>query len=300
MTFHEPFVAQYQALPAIIQQMLLASALLVVGWVAIKLVGLAIKGTMRRAKRLDRTVTEFLVTLYAVGAWLLLGAVVLYIAFGVPATALAGLLAVAGFVLGFAVKDTLGNLAAGVTLLVYRPFRVDDVVSVGDVTGKVTNLGIALTTVKLYDARIATMANGEVLQSTIINHTREPTRMADVDVGIAYDDDIDTAIKAILDALAKDPRVLEDPAPEVRVKALGDNSVNLHVRPWVKTPEVWNAKAEFHAIVKRALDDAGCSIPFPQRDVHIIQANGGSDGNGSSGDGSRRLTARQEDPSANP
>jgi small conductance mechanosensitive channel len=100
--------------------------------------------------------------------------------------------------------------------------------------------------------------------------------MADVEVGIAYDDEIETAVKAVLAALRADPRVLPDPAPEVRIKALGDNSVNLHVRPWVVTADVWKAKAEFHGLVKKALDDAGCSIPFPQRDVHVFAAGNGA------------------------
>ncbi len=277
MGLHEAAVDWYVGQPGWVQDIVVAAFVVVVGAIVIGILHTWIDVALKRSRRVEETVRRFLLTIFQIAAWIFVGVAVLYV-FGVSATALAGLLAAAGFILGFAVKDSLGNIAAGVTLLLYRPFYVDDVVTIGDATGKVMDLGLAMTTVRLKDARLASLTNGEVLSSVIINHTREPTRMADVDVGIGYDDDIQKAIKAILDALEADPRVLADPKPDVRITALGDNSVNLNVRPWVKTGDVFVAKADFHRVVKQALDDAGCSIPYPQRDVHMIPVNGEGDG----------------------
>lgn len=277
MALHEAVFDWYATQPAWAQNLVQAIIVVVVAAIAIGLLHAWIEAALRRSGRVEKTVRRFFLTVFQVSAWGLVGVAVLYV-FGVNATALAGLLAAAGFILGFAVKDSLGNIAAGVTLLLYRPFRIDDVVTVGDVTGKVTDLGLAMTAIRMKDARIASLTNGEVLSNVIINHTLEPVRMADVDVGIGYDDNIETAIKAILGALEQDPRVLDDPKPDVRITALGDNSVNLNVRPWVNTEDVWVAKADFHRVVKKALEDAGCSIPYPQRDIHMIA----EDGNGAS------------------
>lgn len=279
MAVHEAVFDWYARQPGWAQNVVQALIVIVVGAILIGLLHTWIGAALKRSRRVEETVRRFLLTIFQISAWIFVGVAVLYV-FGVSATALAGLLAAAGFILGFAVKDSLGNIAAGVTLLLYRPFYVDDVVTIGDATGKVIDLGLAMTTVRLKDARLASLTNGEVLSSVIINHTREPTRMADVDVGISYDDDIQTAIKAILDALEADPRVLPDPKPDVRITALADNSVNLNVRPWVKTADIWVAKADFHRVVKKALEDAGCSIPYPQRDVHMTPVNGDGDDDG--------------------
>lgn len=266
---------EFLGLPGWAQSTILALIVLAAGATLVGILHAWLGAALARSRRIDPTLRDFFLALFHVGAWLLVVVAVLYV-FGVSATILASLVAVAGFVVGFAMKDSLANLAAGATLLIYRPFNVDDVVKIGDITGKVTSLGLAMTTVRLYDAQIATLSNSQILGNPILNMTRAPERMADIEVGIAYDDDIDTAVKAILAALEKDARVLADPAPEVRVRALADSSVNLHVRPWVKTEDLWKAKAEFHAVVKRALDEAGCSIPFPQRDVHVVPGGNGA------------------------
>ncbi len=268
MAVHEtilPYAAQYPWLNTTLRVVLV----LVLGWLAIRFLRPIILRTLDHGK--DATLTGFLRRVISMVSWVIVAVVALGVA-GVDAAALAGGIAVGGFIIGFAVKDTLGNLAAGVTLLIYRPFDKGDTVSIAGTDGDVMDLGMAMTWIKTADARIAAIPNGSVLGGTIINHTREPKRRADVTVGISYDDDIDTTIRAILDDVAKDPRVLDDPAPGVRITALGDSSVNLQVRPWVNTDDYWQTRADLNATVKRAVEGAGCSIPYPQRDVHVHNA----------------------------
>ncbi len=261
--------AAWTGLPEWIQTAVQIALLLLVG-VFFRAVGHGLlRRALRKSKHIDATTRGFLLRTISFAVWL----AVIFVALGllgVDTVALAGGLAVGGFIVGFALKDSLGNLAAGIMLLLYRPFNVGDNVTLDGEQGDVRSLGMALTTIKAGDGRIVTIPNGKVLGGTITNHTREPIRRADVLVGIGYDDDIDTAVRAIMDAVAADERVLEDPAPSVRIRDLGDSAVGLQVRPWVNTEDFWKARADMHGIVKRALERAGCSIPYPQQDIHII------------------------------
>lgn len=266
--FHERIDALQMTLPPWQLKILTAAVVVVAGWLFMKIgIGLIERG-MRHNRYIDDTLTHFIHAVMSAIGWIVIFMAVLA-TLGVDLAALVGGLAIGGFVIGFALKDTLGNLAAGVMLLFYRPFNIDDTVTIAGETGEVTSLGMALTTLKVADGRIVTLPNGNVLGSSITNHTRLPIRRADVMVGISYSDDIDVAIKAIMEALPQDPRVLAEPALSVRLTELGDSSVGLQVRPWVATGDFWQAKADFHGIVKRALESAGCSIPFPQRDIHV-------------------------------
>lgn len=270
MSFHQAFMDGLRALPTW-QETTLHIALVIIGaWAFIKLGLKWVNRAMYRSRHVDDTLRMFFMnTVRMTGG--ILAAIVILAILGVDLAALVGGLAIGGFVIGFALKDTLGNLAAGVMLLFYRPFNVGDTVTIAGNDGEVTNLGMALTTMKVADGKIVTIPNGSVLGSAIVNHTREPIRRADVIVGIGYDDDIDAAVKAILEAVAEDPRVLKDPAPGVRITALGASSVDLQVRPWVNTDDFWQAKADLHKTVKAAVEAAGCTIPYPQQDVHLHQ-----------------------------
>ncbi len=266
----QDFLSGISALPGWQMSILTGAIIVVVGYLFMRFGRSLVKAAMQRNKHIDDTLTHFVHAVISAIGWIVIVCAVLVYSLGVDLTAMLGGLAIGGFVVGFALKDTLGNLAAGVMLLFYRPFNLGDTVTISGETGDVMSLGMALTTLKIADGRIVTLPNGNVLGSAITNHTRMDQRRADVVVGISYDDDIDTAIKAILEALGQDPRVLQDPAPSVRITSLGASSVDLQVRPWVKTSDFWQAKAEFHATVKRAVEGAGCSIPFPQSDLHIV------------------------------
>lgn len=270
----------------LVQSTAQATIIVVVSFVVISIFNRRIRHWLEKLPRVDRTALRFVIRTFDMVAWVIVAGFVLA-AYGVDPTALLGGLAIGGFILGFALKDTLGNLAAGVMLLFYRPFNVDDVVTVGGETGVVVQLGMALTTVRAFDGRIITIPNGKTLGDTIQNHTRHPVRRTDIKVGIGYDDDIDTATRAILEALPKDPRVLADPAPAIWITSLGDNSIEFLVCPWVNTPDFATAKTDLHVLVKRALEAAGCTIPFPQRDVHLyrhdVAGDGGHGGPGATG-----------------
>lgn len=264
------FIDGLAALPGWQRSLFTAAAIILVGYLFMRFGRALVRRGMERNRHIDATLTQFVMAVISSVGWIVIVGAVLVYAGNVDLTAMLGGLAIGGFVIGFALKDTLGNLAAGVMLLFYRPFNLGDTVTISGETGDVVSLGMALTTLKVADGRIVTIPNGNVLGSAITNHTRNPIRRADVLVGISYDDDIDTAVKAVMQALSSDERVLPEPAPSVRITSLGASSVDLQVRPWVNTPDVWQAKADLHATVKRALESAGCSIPYPQQDVHII------------------------------
>ena len=269
MSLHQGAVDWLLARPEWQQRALLFAATLVLGVIVIKVAEKLVDGAMYRSKHIDATLRNFLDSVTNVIGWILLVIVLLTIV-GVDLAALLGGLAIGGFVIGFALKDTLGNLAAGVMLLFYRPFKVGDTVTIAGQDGDVQDLGISMTTLLAADGRIVTIPNGNVLGGTVVNHTRHHVRRADVLVGISYDANIDTAVRAIMEELGKDDRVLHEPALGIRITNLGDNAVGLQVRPWVKTADIWQAKADFHGTVKHALDSVGINIPYPQRDVHMI------------------------------
>lgn len=272
MTFHERATNAFFALPEWGQRLILVALVLVLGWFTIAMARVWAQRALGRMQRLDETVRQFFLTVLVACGWVVVIVVALGV-LGVDSAALLGGLAIGGFIVGFALKDVLGNFASGVMLLFYRPFRVGEVAEVGGHTGIVADIGLSLTTIRAADGRLITIPNAAVISGTIVNHTREPKRRADVDVGVAYGDNLDVAIAAIMDAVKGHPKVLPDPALDVRIMGLGDNSVNLQVRPWVQTADLWAVQAELHAVVKRAVEGAGCSIPFPQRDVHVYESS---------------------------
>lgn len=183
---------------------------------------------------------------------------------------LAGL-GIAGFVLGFALQDTLANFAAGTMILVYNPFDVGDYVEVGGVAGVVDGMSLVSATILTVDNKRLIVPNSKIWGNVIQNVTAEATRRVDMVFGIGYSDDIPKA-EAILEKIVKaHPQVLDDPAPQIALFNLGDSSVDFVVRPWCKTEDYWQVKFDITRTVKIEFDAAGVSIPFPQRDVHLFQ-----------------------------
>lgn len=180
-------------------------------------------------------------------------------------------LGVAGFVIGFALQDSLANFAAGVMILLYRPYDIGDYVTVAGESGSVTSMSLVSTVLKTPDNQVLTIPNGKIWGDTIRNVTASETRRIDLVFGIGYGDDMDAAKTALLAILDEHPLVLKDPAPQVEVSELADSSVNFVVRPWVKTSDYWATRFEITKTVKERFDAAGISIPFPQRDVHVFE-----------------------------
>ncbi|MBT6805128.1 MAG: mechanosensitive ion channel [Verrucomicrobia bacterium] len=179
----------------------------------------------------------------------------------------------AGFILGFALQDTLANLAAGIMILFHRPYDIGNFVTAGGVTGKVTRMNLAATTFLTGDNQQVIVPNGSIWGDVITNVTGSETRRVDMSFGISYDDDTDKAESLILDILKQHPKVLKHPAPTVKTHELGDFSVNLICRPWVKTADYWTVHWDIIKQVKKRFDVEGLSFPYPQHDVHVSQVS---------------------------
>jgi small conductance mechanosensitive channel len=189
--------------------------------------------------------------------------------FGIETTSLIAVLGAAGLAVGLALQGTLSNFAAGVMLLIFRPFKVGDYVEAAGTGGSVQEVGIFSTVLHTPDNVKITIPNSAVYGDTIKNYSANDTRRNDLVMGISYGDDIARAIETIEKVLAGDSRVLEDPAPVVAVGELADSSVNLVVRPWCARGDYWALRFDLTRKLKEELEAAGCSIPYPQHDVHI-------------------------------
>ncbi|MGW8160956.1 MAG: mechanosensitive ion channel family protein [Desulfobulbales bacterium] len=189
---------------------------------------------------------------------------------GINTTSFLTVIGAAGLAVGLALKDSLANFAAGVMLVLFRPFTIGDVVSAAGVTAKVENITIFNTLFCTPDNQLIIVPNSKIMGDIITNINAKPTRRIDLTVGISYSDDM-AKTKEILARLAnEDSRILTDPAPAIAVAELADSSVNLIFRPWVKTGDYWDVRFALTEKIKNSLDEAGISIPFPQHDVHLF------------------------------
>jgi small conductance mechanosensitive channel len=220
--------------------------------------------------QLDTTLRKFFCRVLQ--AFLLLVVVISVLnLFGVQTASFVAVLGTIGLAVGLALQGSLSNFAAGVLLVLLRPFKVDDSIEVASIAGTVDEISIFSTLIRTSDNRTIAVPNSTFIAQPVTNVTAKPTRRIDLTIGVSYSDDLKTA-KAILQrVLAEDSRVLLEPAPAVVVGELGDNAVNFYVRPWVKTADYWSARWDLLEKIKVALEEGGCSIPFPQHDVHVIQ-----------------------------
>ena len=193
--------------------------------------------------------------------------------FGVETTSLIALLGAAGLAIGLALQGTLSNVAAGVMILFLRPFKVGDVIKLGSDVYVIDAVGFFLCKGHLPDGPTVVLPNSKIWGETIINLsvTDKDMRRIDESYGIAYGDNIDAALAILNQIAADEPRILTDPAPLIKVDSLGDNSVNILFRVWTAREDWWPTKLDLIQRCKEALEAGGCSIPFPQRDVHLYQ-----------------------------
>jgi len=206
---------------------------------------------------------------------MLLGVIIAIAQLGVEVGPLLAGLGIAGFIIGFALQDTLSNFASGLMILIYRPFDVGDVIEAGGVMGKVDQMNLVSTMILTFDNQLLIVPNKQVWSGTIRNVTHQDKRRVDMTFGIGYSDDVPKAEKVLAEIVAGHEKVLKDPEPVIRLHELGDSSVNFVVRPWSKTDEYWDVYWDVTREVKRRFDEEGISIPFPQRDVHIYREDGG-------------------------
>lgn len=225
---------------------------------------------LRRVSNLSKLMQDFLLKAVFWLAFAIGLLVVLSIA-GVNITPLFAVLGGASFILAFAMQETLGNLAAGLMIMINKPFDVGDLVDTNGILGEVEAVSIVSTTVRTLDNQVVILPNSAVWGSIITNVTVSPVRRVDMVFGIGYGDDIETAMNVLQKTVDEHPLVLEDPEPNIQVHELADSSVNFICRPWTETDNYWTVYHDLTRQVKENFDAAGVSIPFPQRDVHLFQ-----------------------------
>jgi small conductance mechanosensitive channel len=182
---------------------------------------------------------------------------------------LIALLGAAGLAVGLALQGSLSNFAAGVLIVLFRPYKVGDWIEGGGVSGAVEEVQILTTVLKTGDNKRVIIPNSQIMGTTITNYSANETRRVDLVVGVSYGDDLDKVRTELEGLVAADERVLKDPAVTIAVSELADSSVNFVLRPWVKTADYWGVYFDLTEAIKKRFDEVGISIPFPQRDVHI-------------------------------
>ncbi len=243
--------------------------------VAAKLVTMAARKIIARSfKRFegDISLTHATYTIVRTLIWVI-GLLIILDLFGFNTASILTVLGAAGLAIGLAMKDSLSNIAAGIMLLILRPYKVGDYIDSGSVSGTIEQMGLFSTTLKTPDGLFVSTPNSVVFGTPIKNYSRNPTRRSDITVGIAYADSLPVAVKTMKEIMEREPMVLKDPAPEVLVSELADSSVQLTLRYWTSTANYWDAYWTIKAQLKPAIEAAGLNIPFPQRVVTFVNAS---------------------------
>ncbi len=245
----------------------LALAIFIIGRIVVGIVSSMINKVMLK-REMDETLVKFLCSIIR---WVLLLFVVIAALsqLGIDTTSLIALLGAAGLAIGLALQSSLSNFAAGVMLIVFRPFTKGDFVEAAGASGVVDSISIFTTTMTTPDNKEVIIPNGSILSNNITNYSARPTRRVDMVFGISYDDDLRVAKKLLQEIIAADDRVLAEPEPVVVLGELADSSVNFLVRPWVNAADYWGVMWDTTEAVKLKFDEAGLSIPYPQMDVHL-------------------------------
>jgi len=248
-------------------QIIMALVVFFVGRIIANLVLKGVTGAMGRAK-VDPILTSFINTV--LGSLLLVLVIVISLSqLGLQTASLITVLGAAGLAVGLALKDSLSHFAAGVMLILFRPFKVGDYVEVDGVAGSVDKITIFSTRLKTPDNRVVTVPNSNVFGNTMTNYSEEANRRLDLVVGISYGSDLLKAKRLLQEMLEADERVLKEPEYRVAVNELADSSVNFIVRPWVKASDLWALKWDLTERIKLKFDEEGIEIPFPQMDIHM-------------------------------
>lgn len=245
----------------------LAIVIFVVGRIVVRIICNLSRKAMGRGG-MDDILVNFLITI--LNALLLLVVVIAALKqLGVDTTSMIALIGAAGLAVGLALQGTLANFAAGVMLIMFRPFKDGDFVEAGGATGVVQQITIFNTLITTGDNKLVIVPNGAIYGGTITNYSANDTRRIDMVFGIGYGDDLLKAKQIIEQILSEDSRILAEPAPGVALGELADSSVNINVRPWVNGGDYWPVRADLLEQVKLAFDAQGISIPYPQMDVHL-------------------------------
>ena len=252
--------------------LLMAILLLVGGWMAAGWARRSTRAALSKVAGIDDTLKPLVANAarYAILAVVLVGVLA---QFGVQTTSVIAVIGAAGLAVGLALQGTLSNVASGVVILFLRPFGIGDYIDAEGIAGTVSEIGLFATELQTFDGVFVLVPNSLIVSRSIKNYSRLPTRRVDVAVGVSYGDNIEEVLNEALSVLKEEARTLPDPAPQVMVTALGDSSVNVNLRCWTKRENYWGVFFDLQKGIKLRLDAKGFTIPFPQRDVHLIQAD---------------------------
>ncbi len=248
-------------------KLIVALLIFVVGkWLAKKLSRVAER--LMKSREVDAALVNFTSSLvyYALLIFVVIAALGQV---GIQTASFVAIVGAAGLAIGLAMQGSLSNFAAGVLIIIFKPFKIGDFVEMAGVAGVIENIMIFTTEMKTGDNKKVIVPNSSVLGGVITNYSANDTRRIDLVMGIGYNDDIDKAKRVLEEIINADERILKDPAPLIAVSELADSSVNFAVRPWVKSGDYWAVYFALHETVKKRFDQEGISIPYPQQDVHL-------------------------------
>ena len=247
--------------------LILAIAILVIGRQIVKILIRVITVALEKSK------TEHTVRIFVTNLLNTLLMIVVFIAainqLGIETTSIIAILGAAGLAIGLALQGSLANFAAGILIVVYRPYKVGDYIEAGSHAGTVKDIQIFSTVLTTPDNKIVVVPNGSIMNGSIVNYSGQKTRRIDIIASCSYEDDIDKVKLVLEDIIKNESRILKDPKPQIAVSELADSSVNFIVRPWVNSSDVLSVKYSLLEQIKKRFDKEGFSIPYPQTDVHI-------------------------------
>ncbi|MBE6390283.1 MAG: mechanosensitive ion channel [Lentisphaerae bacterium] len=264
----ELFKNHQQELIVLGKNLLLSLLVLLLSWLVCRFVRRMIDRAMSKIEKLDPSIANIFYSVARVFIWLFAVLIILD-RFGVNTASILTVLGAAGLAVGLAMKDSLSNIAAGLMLLVLRPYRSGDYVDCSSVSGTIRQIGLFATELITVDGMYILVPNSAILTSPVKNYSRNPLRRGDITVGIAYSDSLTVGVDVLLELLKSNEKIMKEPAPEVLVAELADNSVNLTLRFWTANADYWDVYWQVKKQLKPAVEAAGLTIPFPQRVITL-------------------------------
>lgn len=248
-----------------------AAAILVIGWIAARGIRSFLKKILTQ-RNVDETLVSFVVSLcyVAILAFVVIASLG---QLGVQTASFVAILGAAGLAVGLALQGSLANFAAGVLMIIFKPFKVGDYIEGAGVAGTVEQIGVFTTELKTPDNKKIIIPNAKITGDNIVNYSAKEIRRVDIVAGVSYGDDLDKVRKVLEKILGGEDRILKDPAPTIAVLELADSSVNVAVRPWVKSGDYWDVFFSLQETIKKRFDAEGITIPFPQQDVYLHRDN---------------------------
>ena len=254
------------------KKILFSVIILVLAWIISRIFKSAIIKMMKRVPHIDESVGKILASISRIFVWLIAFLIILDF-WGVNTASILTVLGAAGLAIGLAMKDSLSNIAAGLMLLVLRPYKTGDYIDCGSVAGTIEEMGLFTTRLKTFDGIYVSAPNNVVFGSPIKNYSRNKLRRADIVIGIAYGDSVTKAVEVLLAFMKENELILEDPAPEVLVSDISNCAVNLNLRFWTTSEKYWEAYWGVKAGLKTVIENAGLNLPLPHRVVTYINSS---------------------------